>query len=260
MRHNRKWSVLKISNFPRDKGKRGGPPLPANRHNNQNMSTISKEAGETATEIIGMAYDWTESTKTVAECIQSLLDAQKADSDARLSSAAGALSDCRNNLSKALATITELRAACAEKDAALGKTHQVIRHLDDCQLIRFSFRPESKCTCGRESILSTVQASLSSHGESILAELKAKDEEVKRLKEDFYKAVENAGPCGACAEVIACGSTMHEHVGCAIAELSALRARAESAETLVKQLESVQVLRPQPLESAAAVKEQGDKV
>lgn len=51
----------------------------------------------------------------------------------------------------------------------------------------------------------------------------------EQLEQSFYKAVENAGPCGACAEGIACGSTGHEHVGCPIAERDTLRTQLAEA-------------------------------
>lgn len=52
------------------------------------------------------------------------------------------------------------------------------------------------------------------------AELERTKADLVQEKLDFLQAVANAGPCGACAEIIACGSTMHEHKDCVHAELA----------------------------------------
>jgi len=44
------------------------------------------------------------------------------------------------------------------------------------------------------------------------------ERELAKAKDDFFKAIENAGPCGACAEIIACGSAMHPHKDCIYTE------------------------------------------
>lgn len=44
------------------------------------------------------------------------------------------------------------------------------------------------------------------------------ERERDEARNSFNKAVQNAGKCGACAEIIACGSTMHQHNDCPITE------------------------------------------
>lgn len=72
--------------------------------------------------------------------------------------------------------------------------------------------------------------------EAITAHLAEVERERDKAKEDFYKAVENAGPCGACAEVIACGSTMHEHKECPVADRDTALAQLATSQAAMTEM------------------------
>lgn len=62
------------------------------------------------------------------------------------------------------------------------------------------------------------------------------EQKLEKFSTAFYQAVANAGSCGACAEVIACGSTMYEHVGCSVAERDAALKSCEHFKCVIGQL------------------------
>lgn len=75
----------------------------------------------------------------------------------------------------------------------------------------------------REEALGDLHAATQRHLAHVAGVAKERDE-AQRVANGYLL---NVGSCAACVECIACGSTMHAHEGCAIAERDALRVTLE---------------------------------
>jgi hypothetical protein len=161
------------------------------------MITISKEAKDAATRELVWSSPYSSIRKELGFHVQLLLDAQKSESEKVIAQLKGEYANerkfaltLRDECNKLVTTITALRAACAENDEALRGIKALVS--------------------ASSAIDRIANQALSSHGESILAE-------IARLKED------------ARLNELAFFDQNTKFLKC-IEEKEALRARADSAE------------------------------